>query len=82
VPQKASVCHKNQNDRLRGKGLPKFVQEPGQIKGLEIAAKSKLVRKGNTWYVPSQSNKQEKYLVALKDQKPECNCLDNEFRNT
>jgi hypothetical protein len=34
-----------------------------EIKGLEIAAKLKLVRKGNTWYVPSQSNKQEKYTL-------------------
>jgi transposase len=55
--------------------------EPREIKGLEIAAKSKLVRKGNTWYVPSQSNKQEKYEVALKDEKPQCTCRDYEFRN-
>lgn len=55
--------------------------EPREIKGLEIAAKSKLVRKGNTWYVPSQSNKQEKYTVALTDEKPQCTCRDYEFRN-
>lgn len=55
--------------------------EPREIKGLEIAAKLKLVRKGNTWYVPSQSNKPEKYTVALTDEKPQCTCRDYEFRN-
>ncbi len=55
--------------------------EPREIKGLEIAAKLKLVRKGNTWYVPSQSNKQEKYTVALTDEKPHGTCRDYEFRN-
>ena len=55
--------------------------EPREIKGLEIAAKLKLVRKGNTWSVPSQSNKQEKYTVALNDEKPHCTCRDYEFRN-
>jgi transposase len=55
--------------------------EPREIKGLEIAAKSKLTRKGNVWFVPSQSNKLEKYKVALKDEKPECTCRDYEFRN-
>ena len=59
----------------------KDAMEPREIKGLEIAAKSKLVRKGNTWYVPSQSNKQEKYTVALTDEKPQCTCRDYEFRN-
>lgn len=34
--------------------------QPREIKALEIAAKSKLVRSnGNTWYVPSQSNRKE-----------------------
>ena len=37
--------------------------EDRELKGLEIAAKSKLTRKGNMWLVPSQSGIQEKYSV-------------------
>jgi transposase len=58
--------------------------EPREIKGLEIAAKSKVIRKGksNLWLVPSQSGQEEKYTVAMRDEKPECTCRDFEFRNT
>jgi transposase len=61
----------------------KDTMEPREIKGLEIAAKTKLTPKGksNLWLVPSQSNKQEKYTVALNAEKPECTCRDFEFRN-
>jgi transposase len=57
--------------------------QPREIKGLEIAAKNKLTRKGksNLWLVPSQSNKQEKYTVALDTEKPSCTCRDHEFTN-
>jgi transposase len=55
--------------------------EAREIKGLEIAAKTKLTRKGNLWLVPSQSGIQEKYSVALNEEKPECTCRDYEFRN-
>ena len=57
--------------------------EPREIKGLEIAAKTKLTRKGksNLWLVPSQTNKQEKYTVALDAEKPSCTCRDHEFTN-
>lgn len=55
--------------------------QPREIKGLEIAAKLKLVRSGDTWSVPSQSNKQEKFTVALIDDQPKCTCRDYEFRN-
>ena len=57
--------------------------EPREIKGLEIAARTKLTRKGksNIWLVPSQSGVQEKYAVALHEEKPECTCRDYEFRN-
>jgi transposase len=54
--------------------------EAREIKGLEIAAKSKLTHKGNMWLVPSQSNK-EKYSVALGEEKSNCTCRDYEFRN-
>lgn len=49
--------------------------EPREIKGLEIAAKSKVIRKGksNLWLVPSQAGREEKYTVAMHDGKPECN---------
>lgn len=55
--------------------------EARELKGLEIAAKSKLTHKGNMWLVPSQSGIQEKYSVALNEDKPECTCRDYEFRN-
>src|SRR5260370_32994874 len=55
--------------------------EPREIKGLEIAAKSKLTRKGGLWLVPSQTTKQKKYEVALNGEKPECTCRDHEFTN-
>jgi hypothetical protein len=55
--------------------------EPREIKGLEIAAKTKLTRKGNgnLWLVPSQRNKQEKYTAVLDAEKPSCTCRDHEF---
>jgi transposase len=55
--------------------------EAREIKGLEIAAKTKLTRKGNMWLVPSQSGIQEKYSVNLNEEKPGCSCRDYEFRN-
>jgi hypothetical protein len=57
--------------------------EPREIKGLEIAAKTKLTRKGksNLWLVPSQSGGEQKYTVALNAEKPECTCRDHEFTN-
>ncbi len=57
--------------------------EAREVRGLEIAAKTKLTRKGksNIWLVPSQSGKQEKYSVALDEEKPNCTCRDYEFRN-
>jgi transposase len=63
------------------KGKETHTMEPREIKGLEIAAKTKLTRKGksNLWLVPSQSNKQEKYTVALDTEKPSCTCRDHEF---
>lgn len=57
--------------------------EPREIKGLEIAAKTKLTRKGksNIWLVPSQSGLADKYSVALDSDKPSCTCRDHEFTN-
>lgn len=55
--------------------------EPREIKGLEIAAKSKLTRKGGLWLVPSQTTKQQRYEVAVNGEKPQCTCRDHEFTN-
>src|SRR5229473_3031328 len=55
--------------------------EEREIKGLQIAAKSKLTRKGRLWLVPSQTTKQQKYTVAVNGEKPECTCRDHEFTN-
>ena len=60
----------------------KDAMEPREIKGLEIAAKLKLVHSnGNIWHVPSQSNNQEKYTVILDEQNPQCTCRDYEIRS-
>ncbi len=75
ISGKAIVSH-----RLK-KG--KDTVEPRELKGLEIAAKTKLTRKGksNIWLVPSQSGIEEKYAVALNAEKPTCTCRDHEFTN-
>ena len=48
-------------------------------KALEIAAKSKLTRKGDTWVVPSQAGP-KKYTVDPNPQEPHCTCPDFEAR--
>ena len=50
-----------------------------EIKALQIAAKSKLTRKGNTWFVPSQAGHGE-YEVTQDLFEPRCTCPDYEFR--
>jgi transposase len=61
----------------------KDTMEPREIKGLEIAAKTKLTRKGKSsiWLVPSQSGLADKYSVALDAYNPTCTCRDHEFTN-
>jgi transposase len=53
--------------------------EPREQKALEIAAKSKLTRKGDTWLVPSQAGP-KKYTVDPNPQEPHCTCPDFEAR--
>lgn len=48
-------------------------------KALQIAAKSKLTRKGDTWLVPSQAGP-KKYTVNPNPQSPNCSCPDFEAR--
>jgi transposase len=50
------------------------------IKALQIAATSKLKRKGNVWIVPSQAGHGE-YEVHPDPQAPRCTCPDYESRN-
>jgi hypothetical protein len=53
--------------------------EPREQKALEIAAKSKLTRKGDTWLVPSQAGP-KKYTVDPNPEGPRCTCPDFEAR--
>ena len=53
--------------------------EPRQQKAIEIAAKARLTRKGDTWLVPSQSGP-KKYTVDPNPQGPNCSCPDFEAR--
>jgi len=48
-----------------------------EIKALQIAAKSKLTRKGNVWTVPSQAGHGE-YKVNPDPETPHCTCPDHE----
>lgn len=49
-----------------------------EIKALQIAAKSKLTRKGKLWLVPSQAGHGE-YEVNPDPNSPNCTCPDHEF---
>lgn len=50
--------------------------ESRQQRGLEIAAVSKIERKGAAWLVPSQSGK-GRYTVVPSDDAPHCSCPDH-----
>jgi len=50
------------------------------IKALQIAATSKVTRKGNVWIVPSQAGHGE-YEVRPDPPAPRCTCPDYEIRN-
>ena len=57
--------------------------EPREQKGLEIAAKAKLQRHGNRWFVPSQSRHSgdyNYYIVKPDVSNPQCTCPDHEIR--
>src|SRR2546429_947006 len=54
--------------------------EERELKALEIAAKSKLVRQGNEWLVPSQSTRGARYTVNPDPNDPQCSCPDFECR--
>jgi transposase len=50
-----------------------------QQRGLEIAATTKIVKKGNAWVVPSQSLN-GRYTVTLSEDGYQCSCPDHELR--
>ena len=53
--------------------------EERELKALEIAAKSKLSRKGKNWLVPSQGGAGQ-YTVIHDPDAPRCTCPDYEKR--
>jgi hypothetical protein len=48
-----------------------------EVRGLAIAAKCRLTKKGDAWLVPSQSQDGEKYTVIPGTK---CSCPDHEVR--
>lgn len=50
-------------------------------RGLEIAARARIVKKDGVWVVPSQSSKGF-YQVTMADNGPHCTCPDFELRGT
>lgn len=54
--------------------------EERELKALEIAAKSKLVRQGSEWLVPSQSTRGARYTVNPDPNDLQCSCPDFECR--
>ena len=54
-------------------------------KGLEIAAKARIERSGDRWFVPSQSGNirmhGNRYVVKPDASNPHCTCPDHETRN-
>ena len=53
--------------------------EARQQRGLELAASTSIVQKGDEWIVPSQSGN-GRYTVSLNASQPYCNCPDHETR--
>lgn len=54
---------------------------PRKVRGLEIATKLKLVSKGKTWLLPSQSGR-GKYTVDLSAEPASCTCPDYEINRS
>src|SRR5580765_8739384 len=51
-----------------------------ESRGLVIAARCKLTRHGEYWFVPSQSIPKRQYMVKPHAEVPSCSCLDHETR--
>lgn len=54
------------------------LQNPRQIRGIDIAKRYTLKEENGTWFVPSASGKSTRYKVCLKSNK--CTCPDYEIR--
>ncbi|HEX8567722.1 MAG TPA: transposase [Pyrinomonadaceae bacterium] len=54
------------------------LQNPRQLRGIDIAKRYTLKEENGMWFVPSSSGKSERYKVCLKSQK--CTCPDYEIR--
>ncbi len=54
------------------------LQNPRQIRGLDIAKRYTIKQENELWFVPSSSGKSNRYKVDLKSQK--CTCPDYEIR--
>ena len=55
--------------------------EAREQKGLEIAAKARIERNGDRWFVPSQSSPRgDRYTVKPDVSNPHCTCPDHETR--
>ena len=54
------------------------LQNPRQIRGIDIAKRYTIKEENGTWFVPSVSGKSTRYKVCLKNQK--CTCPDFEIR--
>jgi transposase len=57
-------------------------QSERQQKALAIAAKSKIVKKGDLWLVPSQSSSEQYKVNVVDPDWPTCTCIDFELRRT
>jgi len=49
------------------------------LRGMEIAATTKIRCKDGVWIVPSQSGKEDTYKVDLRGGEPSCTCCDHEI---
>ena len=54
------------------------LDNPRQIRGIDIAKRYTIKEENGTWLVPSASGKSTRYKVCLKNQK--CTCPDYEIR--
>jgi transposase len=55
------------------------IMDAREMKGLEIAARARIEKRGESWVVPSQSNKGT-YRVTIANDGPHCTCPDFELR--
>ena len=58
--------------------MPEIV-DPRKLRGLQIAAMAKIVKRGIVWTVPSQSGN-GRYEVSPDADEPHCTCPDHETR--